>query len=148
MASILLSEKVRNQIVQNDCLVNALYNHYENCTLHTLRAQRVYSQYHGVHAKLEKTLPADQFKHFKISKPKSCEICGYPVTSVLTKHHVIPQSKGGKYGKIVMLCPTCHCSIHMSVDRGNIDLDIIRYLEGIEGAIEKFGMYVRMCAEA
>lgn len=147
MPSVMASEKLRNQIEQNNNLVNALYTHYNNGSLYSQRAQRVYSQYHHIHAKLEKILPYNQFKHFKVPE-KSCEICGYPVSSILTKHHVIPQSKGGKYGKIVMLCPTCHCSIHMSVDRGNIDLDIIRYLEGIEGAIEKFGMYVRMCAEA
>lgn len=148
MTSPTLSIKNNNRLVHNNNLVQALNRYQTTGTLNTPKAQLTLEHYTHLQAKLRRTLPYREYKHFTVSKQKSCDICGYPVTSILTKHHVIPQSKGGKSGPIVMLCPTCHCSIHMSVDRGNIDRSIIDYLEGIDGAVEKFGKYVRMCAEA
>jgi 5-methylcytosine-specific restriction endonuclease McrA len=62
----------------------------------------------------------------------SCVVCGFPVTSVLTKHHVIPVSKGGKLAGTVKLCPTCHVTLHKCVEIGQIPEDVMNYYSSFE----------------
>lgn len=40
-----------------------------------------------------------------------CELCTRNV-SIITKHHLIPQQKGGRKFETLSLCPTCHAQIH------------------------------------
>ncbi len=153
MKTELVTPKMQNRLECNNKLVEALISYEARGLLHSQKAQQTLDQYNHIQVKLRKCFSNSEFKHFFVSKerktfPKECEICGFPVTSLLTKHHVVPQCKGGKNGKVVMLCPTCHCAIHRSVDRDDIDPAIVHYLEGVEGAVEKFGKYVRLCAEA
>ena len=41
-----------------------------------------------------------------------CEICGLEKVKMY-KHHVVPKSKGGKHGKTINCCKTCHRQLHM-----------------------------------
>lgn len=156
MKTVIVTERTSKRLAQNNALVNTLKIYELKGKLDCKQARTTYEHYLNLQGKLSKSLPYDCYEHFDSKMPeeepleiKSCEICGFPVTSLLTKHHVIPQCKGGKdKDNIVMLCPTCHCAIHRSIDRGEIDFGIINYLGGIEGAVEKFGMYVRVCVEA
>jgi 5-methylcytosine-specific restriction enzyme A len=40
-----------------------------------------------------------------------CELCEREVERT-TKHHLVPKSKGGRYGATVALCQPCHKSLH------------------------------------
>ncbi|MEE3012785.1 MAG: HNH endonuclease [Chloroflexota bacterium] len=41
----------------------------------------------------------------------ACELCQRESLR-FTSHHLIPRSKGGKFGPQVKLCPTCHRQLH------------------------------------
>ena len=44
-------------------------------------------------------------------EPPVCELCQRePVR--FTEHHLVPRSRGGKYGPKARLCPTCHRQLH------------------------------------
>lgn len=47
--------------------------------------------------------------------PGMCELCQRAPVE-LTRHHLIPRSRGGKSGPIAMICPDCHGSIHQLYD--------------------------------
>ena len=40
-----------------------------------------------------------------------CELCERESVR-FTEHHLVPRSRGGKYGPKARLCPTCHRQIH------------------------------------
>lgn len=46
------------------------------------------------------------------STPKICELCEREVT-ILTRHHLIPKSKGGKNKGTIQVCLTCKDQIHI-----------------------------------
>ena len=58
-----------------------------------------------------------------------------------TEHHLVPRSRGGKYGPKARLCPTCHRQLHAmfsektlaaelnSVERLRADPDFAGYLK-------------------
>ena len=41
----------------------------------------------------------------------SCELC-FRQSNKYTSHHLIPRSRGGKFGPKARLCPTCHRQLH------------------------------------
>ena len=43
--------------------------------------------------------------------PLACELCGRESVR-FTEHHLVPRSRGGKYGPKARLCPTCHRQLH------------------------------------
>jgi hypothetical protein len=54
-----------------------------------------------------------------------CELCKEE-TNKLYKHHIIPRSKGGKYGDILHCCHTCNSQVHMlftNNELANMSLD-------------------------
>ena len=40
-----------------------------------------------------------------------CELC-LRESVRFTEHHLVPRSRGGKYGPKALLCPTCHRQLH------------------------------------
>lgn len=42
---------------------------------------------------------------------RTCELCRRESLR-FTSHHLVPRSKGGKFGPQVQLCPTCHRQLH------------------------------------
>lgn len=40
-----------------------------------------------------------------------CELCQREV-DLYTVHHLVPKSRGGKFGPTANLCPTCHRQLH------------------------------------
>jgi 5-methylcytosine-specific restriction enzyme A len=44
----------------------------------------------------------------------TCELCHRDVERY-TVHHLIPRSRGGKFGPTARLCPTCHRQLHALV---------------------------------
>ena len=42
---------------------------------------------------------------------RTCELCQRESLR-FTSHHLVPRSKGGKFGPQVKLCPTCHRQLH------------------------------------
>jgi hypothetical protein len=150
MNCLIVTEKTKRRIIQNNLLVHALNSYKKNGTLNCNQAKTTYELYLNLQAKLQ-GLPSGSIKHFNYQpiieiNNETCDICGFPVTKHLTRHHIIPRSKGGK--DTIRLCPTCHCAIHKSVDLGDIDYDFVNHLSETKGAVEKFGMYVRLCVEA
>ncbi len=43
--------------------------------------------------------------------PPVCELC-LRESVRFTEHHLVPRSRGGKYGPKARLCPTCHRQLH------------------------------------
>ncbi len=43
--------------------------------------------------------------------PEVCELCGRESLR-FTGHHLVPRSRGGKFGPKARLCPTCHRQLH------------------------------------
>ena len=41
----------------------------------------------------------------------TCELCHRGVNRY-TVHHLVPRSKGGRFGPTARLCPTCHRQLH------------------------------------
>lgn len=72
-----------------------------------------------------------------------CDLCKRKVPKV-TKHHLIPKQKGGKFGETTLLCMPCHRQIHAlysnyelavrlnSIERLQNDEKIKRYLKFIK----------------
>ena len=46
-----------------------------------------------------------------LDDPKVCKLCQRESLR-FTSHHLIPRSRGGKFGPQVKLCPTCHRQLH------------------------------------
>ena len=44
-------------------------------------------------------------------EPPVCELCQRE-SARFTEHHLVPRSRGGKYGPKARLCPTCHRQLH------------------------------------
>ena len=44
-------------------------------------------------------------------EPQVCELC-LRESVRFTEHHLVPRSRGGKYGPKARLCPTCHRQLH------------------------------------
>lgn len=51
---------------------------------------------------------------FKEELDGTCPNCKRQIK--LTKHHLVPQVKGGKDGPIMWLCRDCHSQLHMLYD--------------------------------
>jgi uncharacterized Fe-S cluster-containing MiaB family protein len=82
-------------------------------------------------------------KYFKIKysdNVHNCVICGYPVSSMLTTHHINGKKDGNH---IVKLCNNCHMAIHTFTNRGYLDGAFIDYISTISGAQEKFMDYIK-----
>ena len=45
------------------------------------------------------------------AEPPVCELCKREPLR-FTSHHLVPRSRGGKFGPRVKLCPTCHRQLH------------------------------------
>ena len=43
--------------------------------------------------------------------PEACELCRRESLR-FTAHHLVPRSRGGKFGPKARLCPTCHRQLH------------------------------------
>ena len=43
--------------------------------------------------------------------PQACQLCRRE-SHRFTEHHLVPRSRGGKFGPKAMLCPTCHRQLH------------------------------------
>ena len=46
-----------------------------------------------------------------VEAPPFCELCKRESLR-FTSHHLVPRSRGGKFGPQVKLCPTCHRQLH------------------------------------
>ena len=46
-----------------------------------------------------------------VEAPPVCELCKRESLR-FTSHHLVPRSRGGKFGPQVKLCPTCHRQLH------------------------------------
>ena len=69
-----------------------------------------------------------------------CELCQRESTR-FTEHHLVPRSRGGKFGPKARLCPTCHRQLHAmfsektlatelnSIERLRADPDFAGYLK-------------------
>ena len=44
-------------------------------------------------------------------EPVHCQLCQREVEQY-TSHHLVPRSRGGRFGPTVMLCSTCHRQLH------------------------------------
>ena len=44
-------------------------------------------------------------------EPRLCELCKRESLR-FTSHHLVPRSRGGRFGSQVKLCPTCHRQLH------------------------------------
>ena len=44
-------------------------------------------------------------------EPLVCELC-LRESVRFTEHHLVPRSRGGKFGPKARLCPTCHRQLH------------------------------------
>lgn len=44
-------------------------------------------------------------------QPDGAEVCGRESLR-FTSHHLVPRSRGGKFGPRALLCPTCHRQLH------------------------------------
>ena len=72
-------------------------------------------------------------------EPPLCELC-LRESVRFTEHHLVPRSRGGKFGPKVRLCPTCHRQLHAmfsektlaselnSIERLRADPDFAGYL--------------------
>jgi hypothetical protein len=47
----------------------------------------------------------------KINSVFHCELCKREV-GILTRHHLVPKSRGGRGGNVIMLCVSCKDQIH------------------------------------
>lgn len=47
-----------------------------------------------------------------MSNEELCPLCGRPLAEPITKHHLIPLSKGGKHTPTVPMHKICHDKIH------------------------------------
>jgi hypothetical protein len=45
------------------------------------------------------------------SQPAACELCMREAERY-TVHHLVPRSRGGRFGPKAKLCPTCHRQLH------------------------------------
>ena len=73
-------------------------------------------------------------------EPPVCELC-LRESVRFTEHHLVPRSRGGKYGPKARLCPTCHRQLHAmfsektlanelnSIERLRADPDFAGYLK-------------------
>jgi RNA-directed DNA polymerase len=48
-----------------------------------------------------------------------CQLCSYDNLNVLQVHHIVKRSKGGtnELSNLQLLCPNCHCTIHLGDSR-------------------------------
>lgn len=125
------------------------------------KAKDLYENYKYVQRTLHSLIPASEIdtltfgydrKSFsrcskqRLIQMKStvCECCGNPLTILLQIHHKEPVSRGGSFGEdnLVILCPTCHCTVHKCVDIGGIDDSIRDYFETI-GSLGKLEELVK-----
>ncbi len=73
-------------------------------------------------------------------EPPVCELCQRE-SNRFTEHHLVPRSRGGKFGPKARLCPTCHRQLHAmfsektlatelnSIDRLRADPEFAGYLK-------------------
>lgn len=64
------------------------------------------------------------YRNYK--KDKICELCERTV-EILTRHHLIPKSKGGKHRKIILVCLSCKDTIHIIPNK-----DLAKYYNTLE----------------
>ncbi len=57
---------------------------------------------------------------------KICELCERAV-DILTQHHLIPKSKGGKYYGTILVCLSCKDTIHLIPNK-----DLAKYYNTLE----------------
>ena len=83
-----------------------------------------------------------------------CELC-LRESARYTEHHLVPRSRGGKFGPKAQLCPTCHRQLHAmfsektlanelnSVERLRADPEFAGYLKWASKQKEGAGFRVR-----
>ena len=52
-----------------------------------------------------------KIQHSPYREAPVCELCLREAVR-FTEHHLVPRSRGGKYGPKARLCPTCHRQLH------------------------------------
>ena len=54
-----------------------------------------------------------------------CEICDYDNTNILQAHHIVKRANDGTddLTNLKLLCPNCHCTIHLGDSRKEDELD-------------------------
>ena len=72
--------------------------------------------------------------------PPVCALCKRE-SPRFTCHHLVPRSRGGKFGPQVKLCPTCHRQLHAMFSESTLakDLNSIQALK----ANPEFAAYLR-----
>jgi len=60
-------------------------------------------------------------ERIKVIRGSKCEICGLECPQILQIHHVIPREDGGtgNISNLSILCPTCHVSVHYTMETGD-----------------------------
>lgn len=141
METLIITDKTNRRIIHNREIVQKLYYFNNTKQLYTQTAINMYKEYLYLQDKLIQAVPYNKFHHFEPNE-HTCNICNFPVVSMLEKHHVIPRSKGGRIK--VNLCPSCHCAVHKAVDEGDFNY-VYEHLNNIEHASTRFGIFVDMC---
>jgi hypothetical protein len=125
----------------NNRLVESLEKFELEGTLDSKAAVETYDVYENLQKKLIGVEGVKQYYMIKRPKnEKSCEICGYPVESLLTTHH-LDRKKDGNH--VIKLCYNCHTAIHKFIHLGYIDANFIDYL-GEKQSV--FMMYLKRLA--
>jgi hypothetical protein len=83
---------------------------------------------------------------FKNVESKSCIICGFPITKVLGKHHVIYSDE--RNVPLITVCKNCHKVIHYCEKKGCIDEQIRDYYSSLDGALKTLEMYVNVLIDS
>ncbi len=77
------------------------------------------------------------------SKEEICPLCGRELAEPSNRHHLVPLSKGGKGGEILIMHKICHTKIHSVLTENELKTyyHTIERLQGQE-EIEKFIKWV------
>ncbi len=73
-------------------------------------------------------------------EPRSCELCQRESLR-FTSHHLVPRSRGGKFGPRVKLCPTCHRQLHAMFSESTLAKEL-NSIEALK-ANPEFGGYLK-----
>ncbi len=73
-------------------------------------------------------------------EPPICALCKRESLR-FTSHHLVPRSRGGKFGSRVKLCPTCHRQLHAMFSESTLAKEL-NSIEALKGNPE-FAAYLR-----
>lgn len=77
-------------------------------------------------------------------EPELCELCGRPLAGIVTRHHLVPLSRGGAGTRTIPLHKICHDKIHSVIS----EKDLERHFSSMEKLrghpeLERFIQWVR-----